>query len=143
MFQYKKMLEKIILTTILVYLFIASIFNQEVMAQSEINNAAYEYSITNEVILIVEKTCSNCHASPGKSFAMAKLNLDEWNTYTSEEKVKQAINMCYMIDKNKMPPKRYIKRHSENKLTQEEEDTICKWAMQLEAQQHKKNNVKD
>jgi hypothetical protein len=84
------------------------------------------------VMKIAKKSCVNCHAEPGNRMAKTKVNLSQWDTYSPEKQAKKAKDMCNMITKGKMPPKKFREKHPEDVPTPAELKTICEWAESLQ-----------
>jgi len=81
------------------------------------------------ILKIVERSCFDCHSDNSGNFAAkGKLNYSSWNEYSTARKISRLDAICNMITKGKMPKKGFVKKHPEKALSQEEKETICKWA---------------
>jgi hypothetical protein len=88
--------------------------------------------IPDDVLMIAKKSCTNCHAQPGKEMALLHVNLSKWDTYTIEKQASKASAMCNMITEGKMPPKDFKKKNPDFVLTKEEIKTICDWSASIQ-----------
>ena len=90
-------------------------------------------SIPDDVMVAVKNSCMACHATGGKSMAMAKVNFSEWDTYPAAKQAKKAEAICNVITKGTMPPKSFKASHPDAVLTDAQKDMICKWSKSLAA----------
>jgi len=92
---------------------------------------AGDNQIPKDVLAIMQNSCVDCHGKDGRALAKSKLNMDEWDEYSSEKQVKKAGAMCKMVTKHKMPLKSYLKDNPEKALTQAQIDKFCEWSASL------------
>jgi hypothetical protein len=85
-----------------------------------------------DVMKIAEKSCVKCHTEPGESMALMHLNLSNWDKYSAEKQAAKAKDMCKMVTKGKMPPKKFRKNNPDGVPSKDEVTTICNWAASLE-----------
>ena len=83
------------------------------------------------VTAILEKSCIGCHSDDGSSLAKMHFNFTKWNEYSAEELQSVGQDMVKIVNKGKMPPKKFLKNNPEAKLTDEEKKAITNWAGQL------------
>jgi cytochrome c5 len=88
-------------------------------------------SIPEELNTIFENSCMGCHATGGKSMAMAKVNFSDWDKYSPEKQAKKAAAICKMLTKGAMPPKSFRESHPDAVPTAAQKDMICKWSETL------------
>lgn len=88
--------------------------------------------IPDNVVAIAKKSCVHCHAEPGKSMALAHVNISKWDTYTAEKQASKAKAMCNMVTKGKMPPNSFKSENPGFVLTKEEIKTICDWSTSIQ-----------
>jgi len=88
-------------------------------------------SIPDDLNVVFKNSCMGCHATGGRSMAMAKLNFSEWDNYAPDKQAKKAAAICKMISKGKMPPKSFRASHPEAIPTTAQKDMICKWSKSL------------
>jgi cytochrome c5 len=80
---------------------------------------------------IVTKSCMPCHSAQGGLMPRTKLNFTEWTNYPTAKQADKAKMMASVLKKGTMPPKSARENHPENIPTQEQIDTISKWAESL------------
>jgi len=83
------------------------------------------------VTTILEKSCAGCHSEDGSTLAKMHINFTKWNEYSAEELKSIGQDIVKIVNKGKMPPKKFLKNYPEAKLTDEEEKAITSWAGQL------------
>jgi len=83
------------------------------------------------VTTILEKSCAGCHSEDGSTLAKMHINFTKWNEYSAEELQSIGQDMVKIVNKGKMPPKKFLKNNPEAKLTDEEKKAITNWAGQL------------
>ena len=88
-------------------------------------------TIAPNIYKIINESCIHCHVNGGNHMAMSHINFSDWDSYSPEKKADKAKDMVKMLEKGKMPPKRYRKDHPENIPTEAQIETIKKWAKSL------------
>jgi len=84
------------------------------------------------VTSIMERSCIGCHSDDGNTLAKMHFNFTRWNEYSPEEQASTGQDICKMLNKGKMPPKKFLKNNPEAKLSDGEKTTVCNWASQLQ-----------
>jgi hypothetical protein len=82
-------------------------------------------------------SCVPCHFNGGKMMAMGMVNFSKWTEYSPAKAAKKASMICYVLTKEKMPPKKVRKEVPESIPSKEQHDLICKWADSLKAETKK------
>lgn len=100
--------------------------------QSSTKDKGQGAPIPSNIMKIAEKSCVKCHTEPGNFMAISHLNLSNWEKYSPEKQASKAKAMCKMVTKDKMPPKKFRADHPDGVPSQEEINTICKWAESLQ-----------
>ena len=80
---------------------------------------------------ILEEKCLECHTSEAKgSKSKLKLNFDKFTNgdYSTGKLVSKFRKITKQLNNNKMPPKKYLGKHPDKKLTAEESKLIIDWA---------------
>jgi len=83
------------------------------------------------VTAILEKSCIGCHSDDGSSMAKMHVNFTKWSEYSAEEQTSTGQDIAKILDKGKMPPKKFLKKYPDAKLTEAEKTTLIKWAEAL------------
>ena len=102
-----------------------------VKAQGVQKEAEKSKPIPAAVTAILEKSCIGCHSADGSSLAKMHVNFTEWGEYSAEELTSTGQDIAKILNKGKMPPKKFLKKYPEAKLTEEEKTTLIKWAEAL------------
>jgi len=88
-------------------------------------------SVPPAVHKIMVTSCLPCHGVGGKSLALSKVKMSEWDSYSPEKQASKAEDMCKEVTKGKMPPKGFLNDHPEAMLTPEQITAICNWSAEL------------
>lgn len=84
--------------------------------------------LADTIMKIVKVSCMDCHGDGGNGMACAHVNFSKWSSYKPDKQAEKANDVCKMITKGSMPPKRYCINHPDAVPTQAQIATICKWA---------------
>jgi hypothetical protein len=85
-----------------------------------------------DVMKIIDKSCVNCHAEPGKTLALTHINFSKWDQYSPDKQASKANAMCKELTKGKMPPKKFREANADAIPTNDEIKIICDWAQSLQ-----------
>jgi hypothetical protein len=86
-----------------------------------------------DVQVILKKSCFGCHAEPGKTMALSRVNFTKWNEYTAEKQASKSRAMCKEVTKGKMPPKKFKENNPEAIPTADELKILCNWVATMQA----------
>ena len=87
--------------------------------------------IPSDVLAIIDNKCSQCHRSDSKnSKSKSKLNYDKFTNgdYSNGKLVSKFGKLTKQLNGNKMPPKKYLGKNPDKKLTEEERALLLSWA---------------
>jgi cytochrome c5 len=113
-------------------IFITALIINPVSARAAKNGDNMGKAIPESVMKIAGKSCVKCHAEPAKGMPISMLNLTTWDRLTPEKQAAKAKQMCSMVTKDKMPPKKFRDSNPTGVPSKEEIATICDWATSLE-----------
>jgi hypothetical protein len=113
-------------------LFITALIINPVSARTAKNGDNWGRAIPEGVMKIAQKSCVKCHAEPAKGMPISMLNLTNWDKLTPEKQAAKAKQMCNMVTKDKMPPKKFRESNPEGVPSKEEITTICDWATSIQ-----------
>jgi hypothetical protein len=65
------------------------------------------------------------HVNHGRSH----FNYSDWARYDAVERARLLKNSCEFARKGSMPLPSYVRMHGETRLTQEDVDALCRWAL--------------
>jgi uncharacterized membrane protein len=102
-----------------------------VKAQGVQKEAEKSKPVPAAVTAILEKSCIGCHSDDGSSMAKMHVNFTKWSEYSAEEQTSAGQDIAKIVNKDKMPPKKFLKKYPEVKLTEAEKTTLTKWAEAL------------
>jgi hypothetical protein len=98
-----------------------------------------------EVSEIFQRSCQDCHSNRTTwpwyshvapvSWVVASdvnggrrhLNLDEWGSYSLEQKQSRLTKICEELKSGDMPDSKYLWIHRNAKLTDQQRTTLCDW----------------
>jgi hypothetical protein len=99
-------------------------FNGSLLQKKIINR-----EIPENVNTILQKSCSGCHSTLSTNDkAKDKLNLNEWNNYSNTALASKLGDIDKTVSEGEMPPKRFLERFPDKKLTTEEVKILHDWA---------------
>ena len=87
--------------------------------------------LADSVLKIVKVSCMECHGDGGNGMASAHVNFSKWTSYKPEKQAAKANDICKIITKGSMPPKRYRDSNPSAVPTPAQIATICNWAKTL------------
>lgn len=90
-----------------------------------------DIEIPENVQLIFDNKCIRCHSAESKtSKSKSKLNFDKFTNgdYSTSKLVSKIGKISKQINKNGMPPKKFLAKNPDKKLTEEESKLIIDWA---------------
>jgi hypothetical protein len=99
-----------------------------------------------EIARLIERACQNCHSErtawPWYSYvapmswliekdvgsARTHLNLSRWQDYTTEQRIDLLTRLAVEVRNRKMPLPKYLKMHSESRLSADDVQQLYSWA---------------
>lgn len=84
-----------------------------------------------DILPLLENKCFECHTSESKgSKSKLKLNFDKFadGNYSNGKLVSKLGKISKQLNNNKMPPKKYLGKNPDKKLSSEESKLIVDWA---------------
>lgn len=117
-----------IMVTVMTVLLVNPIFSQTKTSDPK---ALSTTAIPENLKVIFQKSCMDCHATGGKGIAKMKVNFSSWDAYTADKQAGKASAINKVITKGSMPPKGYIKSHPDAVITDAQKAEISKWSQEL------------
>ena len=78
---------------------------------------------------ILDAKCWGCHNSEAKNLkAKSKLNFEKLVDLSDEKKSDKLDDILEVLEKGKMPPKKFLEKFPDKKITEEENKTVSDWA---------------
>jgi mono/diheme cytochrome c family protein len=109
-----------------------------IFAKPSVNNTHDIFISTDEgqpladsIMKIVKVSCMACHGDGGNGMACAHVNFSRWAPYKADKQAAKAKDICKIITKGSMPPKKYREENPAAMLTKAQSTMICNWAKSL------------
>lgn len=107
----------------------AKIENKLVISDSN-NDISFE--IPSNVQVIIDKSCYACHNPESSSVkGKMKLNFVKLPDMKVSKQISKLMKISKVIRNGKMPKEKYIKKHPEKRLTNDEAVALSSWASDL------------
>ena len=88
-----------------------------------------EFSVPEDISAIFDKSCYGCHNSESQSEkARNKLSIDKLGELSKAKLVGKLGEIEEVLEKNEMPPEKFITKYPDKKLTEEESIRLVEWA---------------
>jgi len=97
------------------------------VAQSKQN----DFQVPDDVQKILDNYCLQCHGADGSGKAKFKWNFDKMNDMKTSKLLSKLAKISNEVEEEKMPPKKYIKKHPEKVMSAEEKQRLIDWADNL------------
>ncbi|MCX6248243.1 MAG: heme-binding domain-containing protein [Bacteroidetes bacterium] len=117
---------------VICFVILASLVINRITAQPAPKEGEKSKPIPANVMKIADKSCVKCHTEPGDFMALSHLNLSNWDKYSPEKQAAKAKDMCSMVTKDKMPPKKFRTNHPGDVPDAAELNTLCNWAQSIQ-----------
>jgi uncharacterized membrane protein len=100
----------------------------EPVKRSDVKTSSVE--TPKNVQAIIDKSCIMCHNSESKNLkGKTKLNFDSFKEdYKAHKKIAKYMEIAEEVKELSMPPKKFLEKHPEKNLTDEERATLYQWA---------------
>lgn len=89
------------------------------------------FDVPEDVKTILDNNCLQCHGTDGSGKAKMKWNYIKMSDMSTSKLISKLSKITDEVSEEKMPPKKYLKKHPEKKLTEEEKKILVDWADQL------------
>lgn len=87
-----------------------------------------EFQIPDDVAAIFDKSCFGCHNSESQADkAKQKLLIDQLGSLSKAKLVGKLGEIGEVVEKNEMPPEKFLAKYPENALTDEESKRLKEW----------------
>lgn len=85
--------------------------------------------IPENIQAIIKKSCFGCHNSDSKNEdAKDELDFKKLEDLSKIKKISAYKQIAETVEEEKMPPKKFLERYPDNKLTDEEKKALIDWA---------------
>lgn len=104
-------------------------FNTPVIKNSNQYNSLDSIPMPENVNTIVQHSCYGCHNSKSKNEkAKDKFQFDELHSLSTFKVVGKMSDVQKELNKNKMPPKKFLEKYPDRALSDEDKTTLLNWA---------------
>lgn len=86
------------------------------------------FDVPENIQLILDNHCLQCHGTEGSAKAKMKWNYDKMSDLKVSKMVSKLSKISDEVNEEKMPPKKYLKKHPEKKLSPEDKKLLIDWA---------------
>ena len=114
--------------------FVVFVFSQLTTVK---NNSEHKAEQPDEIVFpenvkaVIDKSCFGCHSEDGRSDdAKDALRWDMLNEYDKEKLVSVLDEIIEVIEKEEMPPEKFLEKKPEAKPTEDEYAILLEWAEQ-------------
>ncbi|PLX10096.1 MAG: hypothetical protein C0598_11110 [Marinilabiliales bacterium] len=84
--------------------------------------------IPENVKTILDNSCLQCHGEDGKFKAKMKWNFENMLEFDDSKLISKLSKIEDEVSEGKMPPKKYVKKNPEHKLSKDDIEVIVNWA---------------
>ena len=92
------------------------------------NQPSEKFTMPDDVKAVVEKSCFDCHTSSSTNkFGKMKLDFNKLDKLSTIKLISAYTKIGDVIEKDEMPPQKYIKKSPDKELTQDEKSLLIDW----------------
>jgi Haem-binding domain len=96
--------------------------------QSFVPENTNEKSFPDDIGMLIESSCYDCHAKGSKSEdALKAVNFSDWEDYRITKKIGMLEKICEVVEEDKMPPKKYLENKPDRKMSDAQKKLLCEW----------------
>ncbi len=104
-------------------------FNSPLKEVEDTSSAPAAIEIPDNVQAILDNSCYGCHNSDSKNLkGKKKLDFDKLNDLKTYKAIGKLTDVAESVTENDMPPKKFLKKHPERALTDEQKEVLTSWA---------------
>ena len=122
-----KILVPFILLITVIFLSFTKVLNEDYIATSVI----VPIEIPEDVKAVLDNKCMGCHSNDAKGGkSKMKMNFDKFTNgdYSTGKTISKLGKITKQLNKDKMPPKKFLDKYPDKKLTEEESKLLINWA---------------
>lgn len=108
--------------------FILFIFTAFIVKAGDQLPVKTSFEMPENIKAIVDKSCFGCHNSESQNEdAKEDLNFSTFNELSKIKKLGTLKHISEVVEKGEMPPKRFLERFPDKKLSEEETNMLTEW----------------
>ncbi len=116
--------KSIVSVTAIVFLFLTVI-----AFSSEKKEVTRDTKMPDNVKAVIDKSCFGCHNTQSKNEdAKEELDFKKMDGLSDMKKIGAYKNIAEVVEEGDMPPKKFLEKYPDKKLTAEEKEILVKWA---------------
>jgi len=108
-----------------------SIFNETSVPNVPPPQGASGFVVPDNIQPILDKSCLPCHGPDGKGKAKMKWNYEKMKDKKTSKLAGKLSKITSMVEKGKMPPKKFRNKYPDKLPTQDEKKALIYWARGL------------
>ena len=127
----KNKITKILLPFILLITFIFFSFTKDLKEDYTAITTLDSIDIPEDVQAILDIKCMGCHSNDAKGGkSKMKMNFDKFTNgnYSKGKTISKLGKITKQLNKDKMPPKKFLDKNPDKKLTEDESKLLLNWA---------------
>jgi len=101
------------------------------LAKKALQNSEQSFQVPDDVQVILDNYCLQCHGSDGSGKAKMKWNFDKMNAMKQSKVLSKLSKISDEVNDESMPPKKYLKKHPEKIMPADEKKLLTDWADEL------------
>ena len=90
-----------------------------------------DFQVPEDIQEILDNYCLQCHGTEGSGKARFKWNFDKMSELKTSKMLSKLAKISDEVNEEKMPPKKYLKKHPEKAMSAEEKQSLTDWADRL------------
>ena len=90
-----------------------------------------KFKYSKKVNAIIQDKCYGCHSADGNDKAKKKLTWDNVAGMSAADQGHALEEIIEVVEEGSMPPKRFLEKYPDKKLTEKETATMAKWATKM------------
>lgn len=87
-----------------------------------------DLEIPDDVMAVLNNSCLPCHGPDGKFKAKMKWNFENMDEFDKAKLISKLSDIEEMVDEEKMPPSKFLRKNPEHKPTAEDRQLLKDWA---------------
>jgi uncharacterized membrane protein len=109
-------------------LFVALLFSVSMLTASEKFPANTFSQMPENVKAVIDKSCFSCHNTESRNAdAKEKLDFIALDSLSTARKLAALRHIGEVVEKSEMPPKQFLERFPDRKLTEDEAKVLTEW----------------
>lgn len=91
-------------------------------------NPEESFQVPDNIQVILDNYCLQCHGTDGSGKAKMKWSFDKMSDLKVSKMLSKLSKISDEVSEEDMPPKKYLKKHPEKKMSADEKQLLIDWA---------------